>query len=127
MNKLLLVFIFLFSQISFGNCEFSTGISPMPDGTYRYTKECHIAVGEMKYNLGLTETKLDKLNKALEYKDLALDKADERIERWRNLSLKLEDRLETVDSARKTNEWLYFGLGALTVFMSGYMASQLIH
>lgn len=104
-------------------CDFSTGITKTEQG-YLYTKECHIAVGQMKYDLGVKDLQIDKLNKALDLKDLALTKADQRADLWMNATFKLEDRINTIDSMRSTNNWMYFGLGVLTVFAAGYAASQ---
>lgn len=106
------------------DCDFSSGITKV-EGGYLYTRECHLKVGEMKYDLGAKDLQIEKLTKALDLKDLALTKADQRTELWMNTAFKLEDRVNTIDEMRKTNQWLYFGLGVVTMFAAGYMASQL--
>lgn len=107
-------------------CDFKTGITKT-EGGYLYTRECHIKVGEMKQDLEIEVEKTAKLTKALELKDLAITRADQRADLWMNTSFKLEDRVNTIDEMRKTNQWLYFGLGVVTMFAASYAASQLNH
>jgi len=114
----------LFSTSAMAECDFSTGINKNDNGTYTYSRECHIKVGEMKQDLEIANKQVEKLNKALDLKDLALTKADQRADLWMNTSFKLEDRVNTIDEMRKTNQWLYFGLGALAMFAATYAASQ---
>jgi hypothetical protein len=117
----------LFSNVALAECDFSTGISRNDNGTYTYSKECHIKVGEMKYDLGVKDLQIEKLNKALDLKDLAITKADQRADMWMNTTYKLEDRINTIDQMRSNNQWIAFGLGALTMFAAAYAASQLSH
>jgi len=109
---------------AFADCDFSSGITKV-EGGYLYTRECHIKVGEMKYDLGAKDLQIEKLNKALTFKDLAIDNANKRADLWMNTSFKLEDRINTIDELRSRNQWLYFGLGVLTVFAAGYAAKQI--
>lgn len=115
----------LMSNVVFAECDFSTGINRNDNGTYTYTKECHVKVGEMKQDLKIAEEQNGKLNKALDLKDLAITKADQRADMWMNTTYKLEDRINTIDQMRSTNQWVAFGLGALTMFAAAYAASQL--
>lgn len=109
---------------AFAECDFSTGITKV-EGGFLYTRECHLKVGEMKYDLGVKDLQIDKLTKALDLKDLAITKADQRADLWMNTAYKLEDRINTIDNMRQTNQWISFGLGALTMFAAAYAASQL--
>lgn len=119
-----LIFItMLFSNFAFAECDYSK--IQKTDGGYLYTKEIHLCVGEMKQDLEVSDAQNKKYVKALYFKDIALDKADERAELWRNTSYKLEDRMQTMDSLRKTNQWIYFGLGVLTMSAAVYAAGQL--
>lgn len=110
------------------DCDFTEGAGVKKvDGGYLYSKECHIAVGQMKYDLGVAQNQITLLNKSLELKDLAITKADQRVDLWQTSTFKLEDRINTIDQMRSTNNWMYFGLGVLTVFVAGYAASQVYH
>lgn len=110
------------------DCDFTDGKGVTKvEGGYLYTKECHIAVGQMKYDLGVAKDQIALLNKSLDLKDLAITKADQRAELWQTATFKLEDRINTIDQMRVTNNWMYFGLGVLTVFAAGYIASQAYH
>lgn len=121
----LIVIFSLLSNLAFADCDYSKVIKNS-DGTFTYSKELHICVGTMEQDLQIAQMQLSDLNKALELKDLALTKSDQRVTLWSNTSSDLENRLTKVDSMEKTNNWIYFGLGALTVLGAGYMASQLI-
>lgn len=107
------------------DCDFSTGIKPNPDGSYTYTKECHIKVGEIKQDLDVTKTQVVELKKAIELKDLALKLSDERVNLWMDTSLKLETRLNKIEDLKSKNELLYFGLGVATTVLAVWAAGQL--
>ena len=117
--------ICLFASTSFGACDFSTGITKQPDGNYLYTKECHVAVGEMKYDLGIKDKQLEEFRKAIGLKDTALALAEQRTQLWMDTSFKMNDRLNTIENMRSTNNWMYYGLGALTVLATGFMVAEL--
>ena len=120
----LFIAITLAANFAMADCNFATGITKV-EGGYLYTKECHIKVGEMKQDLDIAEAQKKKYAEAILFKDIAITKSDERAELWRTTSFKLEDRLTAMDELRKNNATLYFGLGILTMFAAGYMASQL--
>lgn len=113
----------LFGNIAFANCDYSD--IKKVDGGYLYTKELHLCVGEMKQDLEIEQKRTVKLTEALTFKDLAIDNANKRADLWMNTSFKLEDRINTIDELRSRNQWLYFGLGVLTVFAAGYAAKQI--
>lgn len=114
----------LFSNVAFANCDW-TKIQKNDNGTYTYSRELNICVGEMKQDLEIANQKLDKLTKAIELKDLTISKADQRADLWMQTSFKLEDRIQTIDSMRSTNNWMYFGLGVVTMFAAAYAAGQI--
>lgn len=126
--KQLIVYIIIVCALPlqvFAECDFSTGITLMPNGNYEYLKSCHIKVGEMKRDLGISLIQNDKLTKALEFKDIALNKSNERADLWETTSKKLESNIETMDSLYQRNKWLYFGLGVLVASAAVYGAGQL--
>lgn len=115
-----------FSNIAFADCDFSTGITPNKDGTYTYSKECHIAVGQMKNDLETAHKQVSDLGQAISLKDLALQKSDDRVNLWMGTSNQLEDRVTKLDSMQKHNEWIYFGLGVLTTIGAGFMTARIL-
>jgi len=126
MKKSVLVFIAmsLFANFSMAECDFSTGISKQENG-YLYTRECNLKVGEMKRDLLISQEQIAKLNQSLDLKDLAIDKSNQRVILWQDTAFKIEERVNTIDDMRKSNQILYFGLGVLTMFAATYAAGQL--
>ena len=116
-----------FSNLAMADCDFSKGITPGPNHTYIYTEECHLKVGQLIQDNKALTLQVGDLTKAIQLKDLALTKADERTQLWMNTSDKMEDRLTKIDETYKKNEWIYFGLGVLTTFAAAYAAGQVIH
>lgn len=100
-------------------CDFKVDITPTSDGKYLYSKECHVEVGK------LVQSNLD-LNKAIDLKNLALTASDNRVAMWEKTSDDQMQRLNTLDTQSKRNEWLFFGLGCLTVIGAGFMTARLI-
>lgn len=115
--------ILLFSNIALADCDFSK--IQKVDGGYLYTKELHLCVGEMKQDLEIEQKRTVKLSEALTLKDTALDRANQRADLWMQTSFKLEDRVNTIDELRSRNQYLYFGLGMLTMFAATYAAGQI--
>lgn len=116
----------LFANSAFADCDW-TQIKDNGNGTYNYSKELHICVGQTVQDNKIKDQQVKDLNQAIQLKDLVIQKADQRAQLWMDTSFKLEDNIQKMDSLKKTNEWLYFGLGALTVLGSGFMAAQLLH
>lgn len=129
MKKIITLFLLfsIFSSSVFAECDFKTGITKQVDGNYLYSKGCHVAVGQMKQDLDIANEQNLKFAKALELKDLALSKADQRADMWQSTAFKLEDRITKIDSMHSTNQWMMFGIGMVTMFGAAYAASQLIH
>jgi hypothetical protein len=118
--KKLIIFILLFSLNANAACDWKTGISSGPNRTFIYSEECHQAVG------ALVQANKD-LNSAITLKDLALKESDERVALWQKTSGDEFDRLNKLSNDQKRNDWLVFGLGALTVVAAGFMTAKLIH
>jgi hypothetical protein len=124
----LLILITLFSNVAFADkaCDWST-IKQLPDGGYEYSATLNLCVGKLVQDSKVKDAQIADLTQAVQLKDLALVKADTRTQLWLDTSDKLQNRLSTVDTMEKHNEWLMFGLGALTVIGAGYMTSKLLH
>lgn len=127
MKKLISLFLLvsLVSNLAFADCDWSK-IKDNGDGTYTYTKELHLCVGQLKQDNKVKDQQIADYQKAIQLKDLALTTSDDRANRWMNNSLSLESKMTEVDSLQKKNEWLYFGLGVLTTFAAAYAAGQVI-
>lgn len=128
MKKLIamLMITLTFSNAANAACDFSTGISKNADGTYTYSKDCHVAVGQMKYDLEAANKQVDDYKRVIELKDLALTKSNERADLWMEASFKLQDRMNTIDDMKSKNQWLMFGLGVLTTGLAVWGAGQLV-
>lgn len=72
----------------------------------------------------LREEQVSKLNDSIKLKDLAITKADERIELWKDTTYKLEDRLIKHDKYARKNDWMLFGGGILTTILTGWAIGQ---
>lgn len=118
-----IVLLALIPNIVFADCDFSKVVSN-PDGTYTYSKELHICVGTMKQQNSNYVLAISDLKKSITLKDLALQQSDQRTQLWMDTSFKMEQREESIDSLRKKSDWLYFGLGALTIIGAGILAAQ---
>lgn len=108
---------------AFAECDYSK-IIHNENGTYTYSKELHVCVGQMKQDLETATTQLGEYKKAIELKDLAISKADQRSQLWMDTSDKLQTRLNAVADMSNKNQWLMFGLGVVTALGAGYVASQ---
>lgn len=114
----------LFSNVAMADCDFKT-IIRLDDGSYKYSRECHVKVGEMKQDLEIKDAQIADYKKAIELKDLALVKTEQRADMWMNTSFKLEDRLNTIDDLRSKNNTLYYILGVATTALAVWGAGQL--
>lgn len=124
-NKLLIFSILLgYSNTGMAECDFSVGIKKQEDG-YLYSNECNRRVGKLVLDAKDREEQVGKLNETIRLKDLAVGEQEKRANLWMETSLKLEDRVNTIDSMESTNKWLYFGLGIIVFGASVWGASQL--
>lgn len=112
-------------SIAFADCNFATDITALPDGGYRYSKDCHIQVGVMKKQNDNYLGAITDLKKAITLKDLAITESDARTQNWMDTSFRLEKREESIESLRKQNDWIYFGLGALAILGAGFATAAL--
>ena len=94
------------------------------EGGYLYPKECHIEVGKTLKENDLRKEQNEKLNKSIELKDLAIQKADERADIWQENSYKQYDRLQTQDRLAKYENWILFGGGFFMGIASAYVGGK---
>lgn len=120
----LILSVAMASNVAFADCSFSN-LTHNPDGTVTYSKADHNCVGQLVQDDKTKTQQVQDLNKAITLKDLAITKADERAQNWMDTSLKLEQHVQTVDSLKKQNEWIYFVLGVVATSLAGITAAQL--
>lgn len=113
-------------QAAMADCDYSK-IVDNGNGTYTYSKELHVCVGNMKKDLDAANTQVASYQKAIEFKDLALVKANDRITLWQDTTFKLQDRMSAIDNLESKNRILYFGLGIIVTGLAVYGAGQLAH
>mgnify|MGYP003332930058 CR=1 FL=1 len=113
----------MFSNIALADCKWAE--VKKVEGGFLYPDGCHDRVGKIVKDNDDYKIETEALRKTIDLKDLTIQKADERTELWRNTTFKVEDRLNNLESAAKTNQWVYFGLGVLSVFAAGYAAKQI--
>lgn len=123
--SIILMFCFI-CNVCLADCNFATDIKPLADGTYAYSKECHLKVGSMKKQIASQTQQISDLNSAITLKDLAYTDSQKQKQIWEDTSLNLQDRLTKVDSLQRTNDFLYFGLGVLGAIGTGFMAAKII-
>ena len=116
--------IFLSSFRVYGACDFEKDIRDNGNGTYTYSRDCHIEVGKAVKSVSLLGEKINLLEKQIELKDLQISKYDERTQLWMDTSFKLNDKLMTYEATKKNDFWISFGLGVLTVVAAGYAVKQ---
>lgn len=126
MKKLPFLLLMVLSVNAFADCDFSTGITAGPNKTYIYTEECHLKVGQLVQTNKTQTQQLSDLTTALDLKNAALTAADSRTQLWTKTADDELDRLNSIESSRSTSQWLYFGLGAVTVLGAGFMAARLL-
>jgi len=129
MKKFIASFILLILSCNIclaDNCDW-TQITMLPNGNYSYNPILNLCVGNLVQDSATKDKQLADLNQAITDKNAALTASDQRATLWSNTSASLESRLQTIDSEEKHNDWIFFGLGALTVIGAGWMASRLIH
>lgn len=126
MRKAISLFLatLLFCNSAFSNCDFSK-IIKNEDGTYTYSKELHICVGELKVDNEVKSEQISEYKKAIELKDLAILKAQERADLWMDTSYTLENKLQKAYTIKNRNYIVYYGLGILTMSVAVWGAGQL--
>jgi hypothetical protein len=121
--KILILSALLFSSPVVA-CDFSTGIEKSGSG-YLYSVDCHKHVGKIVLDLEDRESQVQSLNKALELKTQALTIADERNLKLRESLYKVEDRVDSMERLKRTNEVLYFVGGVLLTGLAVWGAGHL--
>ena len=92
MVKYLMVFLMVFSSVRvYAGCDWTTDIKENSNGTFTYTRDCHVEAGRNYKSVSLLGEKIELLEKKIELKDLQISKYDERTQLWMVTSFKLND------------------------------------
>ncbi len=122
--RIFLISILLFAQTTYA-CNWSENITKNPDGSFNYTRDCHIEVGKSLEELDKRRQQVEKLNLTVKLKDLTIKTERERVKEWKTLSLDLQKRVNTLDKMRERDKWIWFGIGVLATGAAVYGAGQL--
>lgn len=122
----LLLLICLFSTSAFSDCDW-TGIKELPDGGYEYSPTLNLCVGQLVQDSKVKDQQISDLNKAISLKDLALTTADQRTLLWQKTSDDQLNRLNTIQADQARSGWIYYALGAASMFLGAYAAAKIIH
>jgi hypothetical protein len=121
----LLSILFCQSVLAQNACDWSQ-IKKLPDGGFEYNPALNLCVGNLVQQNKVLNEEVADLNKAIQLKDLSIKNSDARIALWQTTVNNQQDRLDKMDSENKTNSWIYFGLGCLTVIGTGFVTARLI-
>lgn len=110
---------------SYATCDFAKDIKENTDGTFTYSRECHIEMGKNVKQVSLLGDRVSLLEKEIELKDLTISKYEERNRLWMDTSFKLNDKIQTYDHVNSTSNMVYFGLGMGLTILSVWAASQI--
>ena len=124
-TSLLMILTIVSTSVRAADCDFSKGIEKLPDGRYAYSPECNRKVGKMAEDEKDRQTQIQA--KDVQIKDLGVqaDAQQKRADMWMDNSLKLEDRVNTMEELKARNQWLYFGLGIIVTGAAVWGAGQL--
>lgn len=122
--KAIFLTVLLFANTAFGACDWSK-IKDNGDGTYTYSRELNLCVGQMKQDLEIANKQVLDLTKAFELKDRALQLSNTNVALWMDTSIKLNDNIQKYQDLRSRNQWLYFGLGFAAAYVTATMANKL--
>lgn len=120
--RYLLIICFLCSSV-FAECDFSKIVEK--DGQYIYSPALHRCVGALVEKNKLYEEQNRAYDKALELKDLAISKTEERVRLWQDATYKLEDRYNKQTKYNDYRDWIFFGLGVVATGTAVYLAGHI--
>ena len=122
---LTLVLVLTISSQAFALCDFKNDIKENQDGSYTYTRSCHVEAGKAFGKVSLLEDRISLLEKKIELKDLTIDRYDKRTELWIDTSFELNDKLQKYENLKSQDRWVSFGLGIGVAILSVWAAGQI--
>ena len=108
------------------DCDPAKDIKSNSDGTYTYSRSCHVMAGKAIKEKPLLNEQVDDLNKAITLKDLALTQETQRSTMWLDDSVKMHDKLNSYEAAEHKSNVIYFILGIVVTGAAVYGAGQLV-
>jgi hypothetical protein len=121
-QKILIAVIFSFSSTAYSaECD-TSAIKKTDKGTYEYTKDCHIAVGQRLEELDLRKEQIQKLNDSISYYKVGYDIQAQRAEDWMKTGLELDKQLQRQKTFSTVEKVLYFGLGMFIMYKATEVA-----
>lgn len=92
---------------------------------YAYPVDCHIDCGRLRKAEPLYKEQVKQLKKSIEFKDLAIQDANKRIDLWKSTTQDLEQIIIKQEENQERMKWIYFGLGILTTGAAVWAAGQI--
>lgn len=121
-----MIYFTFIPYMAYSSCDYKNDIKRNQDGSYTYTKDCHIEFGKTIEELEIRKEQLENTKKIITLKDLAVQDYERNVTIWKNTALDLNNRLEKIEDSRNTDKTIYFILGVATSVLSAYTASKLI-
>lgn len=108
---------------SFALCD-SKDIIKNENGTYTYSRDCHLEVGKTFKELELRKQQIDELKASLILKDSLTVKLEQQSQLWMDTSFKLNDKIQKYEQYKSDNQWVTFGAGVLTTVLAAWAVGQ---
>lgn len=89
-----------------------------------YSPKCHVEVGKLVLTEPLKQEQVAELTKAIELKDLAIEKANMRAAIWENETNEQYNMLLKNQKSAKLEKIAYFGLGVVSVLLGAWAVNQ---
>lgn len=121
----LVIFMSLICNTALASCNWSEDVKKNQDGSFSYSRGCHLEVGASLEELDLRRRQVDELKKSVELKDLAISYSEQRTQLWIDSSTKMNERLNQYEATRSNSGWIYFGVGVAVTVLSVWAAGQL--
>jgi hypothetical protein len=115
----------LICNTTLASCNWSEDVRKNQDGSFSYSRGCHVEVGASLEELDLRRRQVDELKKSVELKDLAISYSEQRTQLWIDSSIKMNERLNQHEATRANSGWIYFGVGVAVTVLSVWAAGQL--
>lgn len=123
MIKVIALFLIITTS-GFAECNLATDIKKV-EGGYLYSVDCHLLNGKVYKELDARREQVDKLEKAIELKDLAIDLQVKRVDLWQRTADSMENKLNHYEKLSTLDRVFHFTLGVFATGIAVYGASKL--
>lgn len=114
----------LISSFSFADCDFSKIISNS-DGSYQYSKELHICVGQLVKDSKTKDAQILDLYGAVDKYKQTIATDEIRIQNLMDSLGKISERIDKAQQYQNSNDTLKYVIGAAAAYLSVWGAGQL--